>query len=62
MAGEFKGREEKWNLDMKTSEDQPQSTTDGTPIDGITLNCGANLKNKTEENPTKTLWAKFPIS
>lgn len=45
---------------MKTSEDQPQSTTDGTHIDGITLNCGANLKNK--GNPTKTLRAKFPIS
>lgn len=33
---------------MKICEDQPQSTIDGTHIDGITLNCGANLKNKTK--------------
>lgn len=39
----------KQNLETKVSEDQPQSTTDGSHIDGITLNCGANL-NKTKQN------------
>lgn len=40
--------ERKVELDMKISGHQPQSTIDGTHVDGITLNCGANLKNKTK--------------
>lgn len=31
---------------MKISEDQLQNTIDGTHIDGITLNCGANIKKQ----------------
>lgn len=44
--------ERKVELDTKISGHQPQSTTDGTHVDGITLNCGANLKkNKTKKPP-----------
>lgn len=31
-----------------------QSTKDGTHINGITLNCGANLKNKKKKKKNKT--------
>lgn len=40
---------------MKVNEEQLQSTKDGTNINGITLNCGANLKkkNQTTKKPPK---------
>lgn len=44
--------ERKVELDMKISGHQPQSTIDGTHVDGITLNCGATLK-KQNKNPPK---------
>lgn len=53
--------ERKVELDTKISGRQPQSTTDGTHVDGITLNCGVNLK-KQNKKTTKTLRVKFIIS
>lgn len=53
--------ERKVELDMKLSGRQPQSTIDGTHVDGITLNCGANLK-KQNKKTTKTLRVKLIIS
>lgn len=53
--------ERKVELDTKISGHQPQSTTDSTHVDGITLNCGANLK-KQNKKTTKTLRVKFTIS
>lgn len=42
--------ERKVELDTKISGHQPQSTTDGSHVDGITLNCGANLKKTKQKN------------